>query len=258
VEIREDSNNLQAEETDQAKVKGLVSKGGMSKNAFGGKLRLDRLDLMESLSTNLSGVSVLYLSTIKDAVHNYLFFALGRNGTSADEFSAACLYFFRIRSFLPDTWEGSKMRRITEVDSEGKRVSKQVEFTDEQLKLMCFDVHYDYSGLGSAMAIDRFLKLLKEERKEILQQNEEQVRAYVEEIRAKELDQIGTGQQVPLRIGFKDDIEILTEPSEPVELARMLYYPSKLKRDKHLRIKKIQVTESEFQKLAKSGNLTEI
>ena len=78
------------------------NRGGMAKNSFGGHTRLDKCNLQgpsmlgSQLFDVMSGVEperVLWVQTILDSCNNYLFYGLGRNGTSAEEFWFACEFW---------------------------------------------------------------------------------------------------------------------------------------------------------------------
>lgn len=186
------------------------TRGGMAKNPFGGRPRLDRLDLMECLEQNAPQEKVLFLQTITDAVHNYLFSFLGRNGTSPDEFAFACQYLFYVRADDPSTWSEESIQ-------EG--------LTPGQIRDMCFDTHYEFSGLSSLMCMDRFLKQLKETRESIIKENQEQIFDYLGKLYTKACEEAHNGHQLPLPL--QDRIQILTLPQSLREVASLLYLPSK-------------------------------
>jgi hypothetical protein len=206
------------------------TRGGMCSNPFGGHSRLDRLDLMQYLESNASPEKVLYLATIQDAVHNYLFFALGRNGTTAEEFVSSAKYFFQVRATDQQTWSTSRFLRSTYIGGNGKRQTTTIKLTDSQLKSMCFDTHYDYSGLAELMPMDRFLTWLKRRRGEILQENWNQVTSYLDSVREKDARRVLEGSQAPLpRIWSETDRLTLVEPAGPKEVAELLYIPRSFK-----------------------------
>ncbi len=192
-----------------------MSKGGMCRNAFGGRLRLDNLNLMEALDTNAPQEKVLFLQTITDAVHNYLFFGLGKNGTSAQEFAHACEYLFNVRSFDASTWHTESLRRTR----------SKVDLTDNEYRSMCFDIHYEYSGLSTYMTIDRFLSWLKKERKRLLEDNSNQVFGYMLELYKKACEEASDGHQLPLPLF--DYIDILVCPKTPKDVAKLVFLPIK-------------------------------
>jgi hypothetical protein len=204
------------------------NRGGMAANPFGGKTRLDRLDLMQFLGSGTPDEKIIYLATIQDAVHNYLFFALGRNGTSAEEFAAASEYFFHIRSHWPESWCHCHHVKTTTMEA-GKRHVQIHDLSDEELMNMCFDRHYEYAGLDRLMTMDRFLACLKRERCAILTKNWDQVLAYVETLRHRDLGYVPTGEQLPLRIWASDEQAILVEPTGPQQVAEFLYYSRQVK-----------------------------
>jgi hypothetical protein len=188
----------------------MATRGGMAKNPFGGRPRLDRLDLMECLEQNAPQEKVLFLQTITDAIHNYLFSFLGRNGTTAEEFAFACQYLFHVRSTDPSTWS-------EEV--------KNSDLTPAQIRDMCFDTHYEFSGLSSLMSMDRFLKQLKETRQNIIEENQSQIFEYLGKLYSKACEEAYNGHQLPLPL--QDRIQILTQPADPREVASLLYLPPK-------------------------------
>jgi hypothetical protein len=133
------------------------TRGGMSKNSFGGRKRLDHLDLMKFRLPNSTPEQMLYLATIQDAAHNYLFYGLGRNGTSLEEFWSSYRYFFIIKR---------------------KDIAKE-------LKPYAFDSHYEESGLSQYLTIDNFVSYLKNTRRAILRENKEQVKTYIATVQRK-------------------------------------------------------------------------
>jgi len=94
-------------------------RGGMSANAFGGHDRLDKLDLsgpsevggkLLDVASNVQPERLLWLSTIQDALNNYLEFGLGQNGTTEDEFWFAAEYLFNVRAADPESWKDAQLR----------------------------------------------------------------------------------------------------------------------------------------------------
>lgn len=176
------------------------TRGGMSKNSFGGRKRLDHLDLMKFRPANTSPEKMLYLATIQDAAHNYLFYGLGRNGTSADEFLAAYKYFFVVQSTDPSTWPTDIS--ISDTEQEGS-------YTREQIQAMCFDVQFEHSGFRELISIHKYKCDLIRQRKEILAENWDQVKSYIKSINDREVTE--------------DSLLItLTSPS-PTTLFNLLY-----------------------------------
>jgi hypothetical protein len=196
-----------------------MSRGGMCRNPFGGRTRLDRLNLMELLETNAPQEKILFLQTITDAIHNYLFFGLGRNGTTAQEFAYACEYLFRVRACAPETWN-------MEVQAGKKRrTSSKQNLSDSQYRSMCFDIHYEYSGLSTYMPLDRFVSWLKQERRHLLDENAPQVAGYMLELYFKACEQASLGHQLPLPIF--DYVDTLVCPKTPTDVARLVFLPKK-------------------------------
>jgi hypothetical protein len=184
-----------------------MSRGGFCRNAFGNRNRLDKINFMEDLSASVSSEKILFLQTITDAIHNYLFAFLGRNGTSAEEFAFAHEYLFRVRSYDPATWADRGSR------------------TEAQMKDMCFDVHYEMSGLSYWMDIDKFLRDLRNYRREIVEDNRDQVLEYLGILYSKACLEAHPGHQLPLPLG--DRLDALSSPNSPADIARLLFLPKR-------------------------------
>jgi hypothetical protein len=161
-------------------------KGGMSANAFGGHTRLDKCNLQGSskfddddydVVSDTPGVRTLWVYMIKDAVNDYLFFGLRRNGPKPDEFWSACEFLFNVRASKPETWQDARIMRESYRDEEGKRVTLELELSDEELKGMCLDSILDHLNFG--MPLDMFIEKLQAERKALLKKNWWQVAAHL-------------------------------------------------------------------------------
>jgi hypothetical protein len=205
------------------------SRGGMSANPFGGEERLDRLNLMEYLGSGAPAEKVLYARIIQDAASNYLYAFLGKNGTSAEEFFSAWLYFFKVSSVDRVSWDHHRTIKHS-YSLRGQKVRESRYLIDSELQSMCFDKHFEMSGLSTYMHIDKFKSGLKAKRRKILTDNWEQVQNYVSALYQHELNQIAEGQQVPLQVWGNELLEVLVDPPSPVHLAGVLYVPSKLKK----------------------------
>jgi hypothetical protein len=186
--------------------------------------RLDKIDFMEFLQANVPAERVMYLQTIVDAIHNYLFFGLGRNGTSAEEFAYACQYLFYIRAADPGTWANARIMQVAEQDAKipGKHNLMRYELSSAQVRAMCFDTHYEFSGLGRLMPIARFVAMLKAKRATILKENTHQVNQYMLDLNKRRMASAKTADYVPSGL---DPIAVLTQPKNPSEVARLLYLP---------------------------------
>jgi hypothetical protein len=205
------------------------TKGGMAANPFGGRVRLDLIDLVEFRVPNQPAEMVLFLECIKDSVFNYLFFALGRNGTSLDEFWWAMEYLFRVRSFDPTTWQGAKSARVTTVDKRsGKRSVRFECLNDETVRMMCFDIHYELSGLARLMSMDRFLAGLKFTRRQIVRENRSQIDKYIDEFRERQLENIARGWRIPITFADAKREELMVQAEDGAELADLFFYESRL------------------------------
>lgn len=212
----------------------IFSRGGMCANPFGGEDRIDRINLLEYLQPNQPAEKVLFSRVIQDAVSNYLYAFLGKNGTSAEEFFAAWQYFFKVVSTDRKSWDHHRTIKHT-YTRQGKKITVKRELTDGELQLMCFDKHYALSGLNEHMNVDRFRSQLKAKRLKIVTNNWEQIAAYVDALYQRELSQIADGQPVPLQVWKDDLLTILVDPPTPMHLASVIYVPSKLKRPRRSR-----------------------
>lgn len=155
-------------------------KGGMCLNPFGGFDRLDRVDLFAYAGGNDSHEKLLYLAVIKQALADYLYFGLGKNCHVAAEFFYAGEYFFTCRSFIPETWNHSRVvNEIISDEETGKRQRRIVRLTKDELQLMCFDRHYEIAELDRHLPIDKFVNMLEDQRLSVLAKNWNQVRSYL-------------------------------------------------------------------------------
>jgi len=198
-----------------------AGRGGMCSNAFGGHHRLDKCDLMgpsllgDVLVDVVSGASperMIWLTSIKDAVQNYLPWGLGKNGTTDDEFWFACEYLFNVRASESETWANAP-RNITQTyhdESLSRRVTRKVELSEIQVKAMCIDVAWDH--LAFPVTLDAFCDELKEERLKIVRKSWGQIRAFLN-----------------LPGSLETWKRALVCPSEPEDVERLLSYRRKRK-----------------------------
>lgn len=190
--------------------------------------RLDRINLLEFGSAANSGGKILYSCIIQDAIYNYLYAFVEKNGISIDEFFSAWQYLFKITSGNKENWNNSRVIKQSYL-VEGKKVTSKHTLTDEDLKLMCFDSHYDCSGMSKHIHIDKFRSKLKEKRKTILTNSWNKVQSYVSSTYQTELNKIAYGQALPLQIWNEDLLTVLIDPPTPLHLANTFYIPKKLK-----------------------------
>jgi hypothetical protein len=190
------------------------TRGGASANAWGSEPRLDKLSLQGPseiggvLIDVVSGIQperTLWLESFKDAVFNYKFYGLGRNGTCRDEFWYSCEYLFNVRSYLPSTWQGGRVIREVAEDETGKRRNRVVRIPDDVLMFQCLDQHWSYFDFR--MSLESFCKRLKAERRGLLERNWPQVARYLH------LN----------HLTFESCAATLTYPSEPDQLTDLLY-----------------------------------
>lgn len=225
------------------------ARGGMCSNPFGGEDRIDRINLIEHLGGNALPEKVLYSCIIQDAASNYLYAFLGKNGTSAEEFFAAHQYFFKVVSTNKMDWDHHRTIKQSFI-RKGMKVTEDRYLIDSELKLMCFDKHYDMSGLAEHMHIDKFRAGLKAKRRRILSANWEQVQTYITALYQHELSMIADRQQVPLQVWTDELLEVLVDPPTPLQLASIIYVPNKLKRARRPRAQR-QLSTGVYTSLAK-------
>lgn len=165
-----------------------VGRGGMSANAFGGHDRLDKLDLsgpspvggkLLDVASNIQPERLLWLSTIQDAVNNYLEFGLGKNGTTVDEFWFAVEYLLNVRAAEPETWEDAPrtFAKTYYDDQKRRRVTRTVQLTEGDIRAMCLDTAWDH--LNFPLALDEFCARLMKERLRLLVSNWAQVARFL-------------------------------------------------------------------------------
>ena len=207
-----------------------MSRGGSTKNPFGGRQSLATLDLLSNISLGVDTTpeKLIYLSVIQDAVQQYLFFGLGKNGTTPDLFFESFNYLFKVRSTNQLTWYPNKYRLQTIVNGNFE-YTKVTRLSDRELRNCCFDMQYQHSGLSKYMSIEKFLARLKTERLHILTNNYDQVEEVVNSIRAVDIKELDVGTQLSLSVLSLDIISILTYPESPQQLARLLYVPGRAK-----------------------------
>jgi hypothetical protein len=165
-----------------------AQRGGMSANAFGGHVRIDKLDLfgpslvggeLLDVASNIRPERLLWVSTIRDAVRSYLIFGLGRNGTSAEEFWFAAEYLLNVRAAKPETWKDAP-RTFAETyydDQKRRRVTRTVQLTEDNIRAMCLDTAWDH--LNFPLALGEFCARLMKERRRLLASNWAQVARFL-------------------------------------------------------------------------------
>jgi hypothetical protein len=208
-------------------------------NPFGGKQSLSRLDLLDKIDTNqVCGEKLLFLSVIRDAVQQYLFFGLGKNGTTAEGFVESCNYFFKVRSNDQSTWYTNKYRLQILDGCESKREVKVMKLSDTHLRMCCFDTHFQHSGLEKFISMDRFLKHLKYERQTILLTNFSQVEKFINDSTETEVKRVEVGTQLPLKVTTMNIVGILTCPDGLGQIAKLLLLSKHLQPPRRIRASK--------------------
>jgi len=165
-----------------------AGRGGMSTNAFGNHNRLDKLDLsgpsrvsgeVLDVASNIQPERLLWLSTIQDALNNYLGYGLGRNGTTVDEFWFAAEYLLNVRAADPETWKDAP-RTYAETyfdDQKRRRVTRTVQLTEDNIRAMCLDTAWDH--LVFPLPLGEFCAQLIDERRRLLARNWAQVARFL-------------------------------------------------------------------------------
>jgi hypothetical protein len=192
-----------------------AKRGGMSRNAFGGHTRLDKCNLrgpseidgmLVDVASGISPERTIWCEVVADAVHQFKFYGLGKNGTKRDgsEFWSACKFLFHVRADKPETWMPAKVLRETYYDEDlGRRASHVQTLSDDVLRAGCLDSIWAH--LCFPMTLETFVRRLKAERRNLLQSNWKQVVKFL---------------RIP------DDaysMDMLVCPTGPVELATLLY-----------------------------------
>lgn len=215
---------------------------GMSRNPFGGRDRLDKCNLqgpsllagmIVDVVSGTPGERTMITEIFRDAIFNYLFFGLGKNGTSADEFFAAAEFLLRIRASDSSTWKGARYLRETFKDDTGKRVKRTLVFTDEELRSMCAD-HLWHIGEWP-YDFPTFIKQLRETRRQILEENFAQARAYTEFLRSRTDRRIESGENYSPAFLSRDFVDVLVDPSvNPDDLTELIGHQPRQRSRRHL------------------------
>jgi hypothetical protein len=136
------------------------------------------------------------LRIIKMSVKEYLFFGLGKNGITPERFLEAYSYLFTDPQSL-----------------------------HKELKPKLFNTHYENSGLSQNMPIIQFLKLLKDKRERIVNDNLEKITTYMAHYRAQEWKKIPSSLQKGQYDFPRDNIvSTLTNPEDHKAFARLYLF----------------------------------
>jgi hypothetical protein len=205
---------------------------GLRKNKNGeleSNPRFDKMDIFKDiLDREAGGVHnedendfAVMAEKLKWDIHNYLYWGLGRNGCTDTKWQEAHDYFFVIRSDKPETWGPRTERQIQLID--GKRVSRVVELTDEDMQQRCFDKQYQMMRLDRVLPMSKFLAILREWREDILTTNREQVETYLRSLRKKEARRVPPGAQLKFRFTVADFVKALTTPEDINQLVELVF-----------------------------------
>jgi hypothetical protein len=200
--------------------------------------RIDRINLLELRRADQPPEGVLYLCIIQDAVISYLYSFLSKNEANADAFYSAWRYFFETTSTNPATWNANRAIRHSSACRGDESITHYL--VNSEMELMCFDRHYDMSGLSEYMHISKFREKLKAKRRKIVTNGWPKIESFINNTYQRELSQIVDGQQVPFRVWSDSIQELLVDPIDPRCLAGAMYIPSKLKKTKKHHSRKVK------------------
>jgi hypothetical protein len=214
----------------------------MSKNPFGGFPRLDKCNLqgpstiggeVVDVVSDTPGEITMILETFKDAINNYLFYLIGeQNGTTVEEFFWAAEFLLRVRSDKPETWEGARyMRTVYKDEATGKRITRAVALTDEQLMMSCADRMYDLTRLPELYGpFEDFVAALREQRRLRLSTNWQQVQELVDLTNNRSIVRnILHGETIPLKL-LEDDMETVLTEGNQYDLSELIRYQPRSRR----------------------------
>jgi hypothetical protein len=192
--------------------------------------KLEELNLLEGAPANYDRSKLPWLMLIKDATYCYQCFGLG-NAITPQEFWEAYCYLFRARSYDPDSW-GDRTRKVVYYSK--KRATKSKKLSDNEMKLLCFDVHYELSGLAEFCKLPEFLDKMKRKRKALVEDYCDELYGFIAN-KQRRCKKAGRGQQLELGLPLPEIERTMTEPSSGYDVAKLFYdrtgmsRPAKLK-----------------------------
>jgi hypothetical protein len=197
-------------------------KGGMCARPFGGHESLNKFDFAFMGDGSHSPEQLIVLSSIADALRSYLYFGLGPNKITADEFWFSCQYLFQIRSDRPESWRRARILEETYVDEQTRRrATHRLTLSDAQLRGMCFDQQYQLCRFP--WSLDYIIARLKATRRAILEASAEQVQAYLLELAEQNLQEVPHGATLHFQFARERWLNILVEPEED-DLRELLFW----------------------------------
>lgn len=190
--------------------------------------RFDKTD--DLLKTILSGGTEheygLWVTALFKLIQCYKYWALGSGNHITDEqWQDAHEYLFLIRSNDPSTWGPRRLSYLDELP-DGRRMRVRKTRSDDEMRKLCFDVHYSWLRLDRVWPLEKFLRLLQEERKEVLTTNWDQVEAVFADERRSQFCRTFPGAHIPLSFEVHDLIEVLTNPKNIEQVARAVFFPT--------------------------------
>jgi hypothetical protein len=222
----------------------MSGKGGMCRSPFGRRWvedkyvnnelkpahwesnpRLDKTDelLKEILNGDTDPNFAVFAAPFLKAIHNYKYWALGDNKTTDVKWQDAHDYLFVTRATNPATW-GSREMRYTEDLDDGKRITHRLTLSDAEMRVRCFDVHYELLGLDKVLPMESFLRMLQHERETVIKVNRDQVLECLASIRSEEFCRLPYGTQMNLTFTVHDLVKTLTRPDSIRQLEELVLF----------------------------------
>jgi len=146
---------------------------GMSSNPFAGCTRLDKLEMIAFASGSDSGYKILALEVTRQAAHEYLYFGLGSNYITAQQFIDSANWILNVRSYDPDSWIADRECKQLTVNDDGCKQYVTVSLTCVEMGLCCVDQWFSLTGIQ--MPLDSFVDAVRARRKQIVTENSAQI-----------------------------------------------------------------------------------
>ena len=189
-------------------------RGGMGSNPFGGYPSMNELDedIMSALQRgDISIERALALRIIRLSTKDYLYFGLGSNHITPENFLGAYTYLFG-----------------------------NMQSSDPIIQAKCFSTHYAWTSLSDTKPIFVFLRELKEQRKEVVNDNIQQILRYLSLYRAQEWRRT-SGHKGKHSFRRVNVVRTLVSPESGKDLAKLYLFG----RDKSLPDQQRQIAHKE-------------
>ena len=200
---------------------------GCCTNPYGGLINPSRIDMPafaaspDCRSGSYPPDQLLALTVIEHTYALYQFWGLGDNGYQDPQWWFETVdFFYRCRSNKPETWKDAPPVKRVSFNDKGKMVVNYEKIPDETLKLQCFDVYYEQSGMAKQMPMDLWLEGIRKIRIQLLRDNNEQMKTYREFCRRNHLE--FKGGQLWLHLEDPGETEALVQPETPEQLDNFL------------------------------------